>query len=310
MSAPAVHTQRLGPPPPATVSVSVIIPAYRAATTLPTTLASLFAQTLPDIELIVVDDASPDDTWARLLATPAPRPLLALRHRDNQGPAAARNLALRHARGAVLAFADADDDFLPHKLAAQYAALQARRGTSVANFCAARDERGRRLERRVDAQFATALLLFQQDIISTSGLLCYRAAVQQAGGFPVGLRAKEDIALVLRLLAQGAVDYLPHVLYRKNFSGRRRAATILAGAETFWQLFAAEVRALPPGQFARARAALLGRLAGLALTEGQRGAAWSYLAQGCHAHPGACVSAMVAGGGRALRRLPGRALQN
>ncbi len=299
--APA-QRERRGPPAPAAVAVSVILPAYRAAATLPATLASLFAQTFADFEVIVVDDASPDHTWEVLLATPAPRPLLALRSAHNQGPAAARNLALAHARGQVLAFADADDVFYPDKLARQYAALCARRPAAVANFCAAHDEQGRLQTRQVGTRFADDLLLFRQDIISTSGLLCWRDTVQALGGFPHGLRAKEDVALVVRLLQHGAVDYLPQSLYRKNFSGRRRAQVILAGVEAFWRTFAAELQALPDRHRARAQGALYGRLAGLALTEGEAAACWTYLTRGCRASPGACAGALLGGLGRSVRR--------
>jgi len=294
--------QRRGPPGPAAVAVSVIIPAYRAAATLTTTLASVYAQTFQDFEIIVVDDASPDATWDVLLTTPAPRPLLALRWTHNQGPAAARNLALAHARGRALAFADADDVFFPDKLAHQYAALCAGRPTAVANFCAAQDEQGRLQTRRVGDQFYADLLLFRQDIISTSGLMCWRDTVQKVGGFPEGWRAKEDIALVVRLLQKGAVDYLPQPLYQKNFSGRRRARVILAGVETFWQTFAAELQALPARKRARACGALYGRLAGLAALERDARGWWTYLARGWSASPGATCAALLAGSARSLRR--------
>lgn len=298
--------QRRGPPAPDAVAVSVIIPAYQAAATLPVTLASLFAQRFEDFEIIVVDDASPDATWEYLRTVATPRPLLALRHRHNQGPAAARNLALTYARGRVLAFADADDIFFPDKLGAQYSALCARGPAAVGNFCAALDERGRLQRRQVNSRFYADLLLFRQDIISTSGLMCRTDTVRHAGGFVPQLRAKEDIALVLRLLQQGAVDYLPQPLYQKKFSGRRRAATILAGVETFWQVFAPELRTLPARERARAEGALFGRLAGLAMTEGNVPAVWAYCRRGWHASPGGCATALLAGLGRILgRRLRG-----
>ena len=133
-------------------------------------------------------------------------------------------------------------------------------------------------------------------------LLCWRDTVQALGGFPCGLRAKEDVALVVRLLQHGAVDYLPQSLYRKNFSGRRRAQVILAGVEAFWRTFAAELQALPDRHRARAQGALYGRLAGLALTEGEAAACWTYLTRGCRASPGACAGALLGGLGRSVRR--------
>jgi teichuronic acid biosynthesis glycosyltransferase TuaG len=98
--------------------VSIVTPVYNAARFLPETLASVRAQTLTDWEQILVDDGSADDSVAiveaaaredsrfRLLRTP-----------QNGGPSAARNLALGAARGRFVAFLDADDLWLPEKLA-------------------------------------------------------------------------------------------------------------------------------------------------------------------------------------------------
>lgn len=85
-------------------TVSVIIPAYNAARTLPQTLAALGATAPPPFEIIVVDDGSTDDT-ARLAEQRAAR---ALRLEKNIGAAAAKNRGAASARGAILFFTDAD----------------------------------------------------------------------------------------------------------------------------------------------------------------------------------------------------------
>ena len=98
--------------------VSVIIPAFNAGRTIDTALQSVFAQTFSDLEVIVVDDGSSDDTTQRVRAW-GDRVIL---HRQaNAGPAAARNHGMRHARGELIAFLDADDVWLPTKLARQVA---------------------------------------------------------------------------------------------------------------------------------------------------------------------------------------------
>src|SRR3954449_12811576 len=106
--------------------VSVIVPAHDAEATLGETLASLRAQTLADLEAIVVDDASADGTRAlaeaaaaeaarlRLLALPA-----------NLGTAGARNAGLREARGRWVLFLDADDRIDPDHLPTLAAAAEA-----------------------------------------------------------------------------------------------------------------------------------------------------------------------------------------
>ena len=98
--------------------ITVYVPTKNRAALLAQAIASVRAQTLPDWELIVVDDGSTDDTPDRL----APyRDRIRLVRQDNAGLAAARNHALRLARGDYVALLDADDVWRPGKLAAQLA---------------------------------------------------------------------------------------------------------------------------------------------------------------------------------------------
>jgi glycosyltransferase involved in cell wall biosynthesis len=98
--------------------VSIITPVYNAARWLPETLASVRAQTLADWEQILVDDGSSDDSVAIVEAAAAVDARFRLLHAPrNEGPSKARNLALEAARGRFIAFLDADDLWLPEKLA-------------------------------------------------------------------------------------------------------------------------------------------------------------------------------------------------
>lgn len=100
-----------------TVEVSVLIPAYNAATTIGRAIASALRQTESRLEIIVIDDASTDATiatTARLAAQDGRVQLL--RQSINRGPAAARNRGLAKARGNWIALLDADDEFLPDRI--------------------------------------------------------------------------------------------------------------------------------------------------------------------------------------------------
>ncbi len=101
--------------------VSILIPAYRAASWIAATLESALAQTHPRVEIIVVNDGSPDDTLTRARAFEARG--VRVVHQPNAGAAAARNHALRLARGDFLQFLDADDLLSPCKIATQLALL-------------------------------------------------------------------------------------------------------------------------------------------------------------------------------------------
>ncbi len=96
--------------------VSVVIATYNTGRYLPETLESVLAQTYPQREIIVVDDGSTDDTFARI--EPYVSRIRYLR-RTHGGQAAARNAALRVAKGDYIALLDADDLWLPEKLAVQ-----------------------------------------------------------------------------------------------------------------------------------------------------------------------------------------------
>ncbi|HMS62799.1 MAG TPA: glycosyltransferase family A protein [Solirubrobacteraceae bacterium] len=103
--------------------VSVIIPAFNAGATMAATIGSVVAQTFQDWEVVVGDDASTDDT-AQLARAIDPR-VIAVTAERNGGPAAARNLAIEHASGELLAFLDADDLWMPDFLERQVANLDA-----------------------------------------------------------------------------------------------------------------------------------------------------------------------------------------
>jgi teichuronic acid biosynthesis glycosyltransferase TuaG len=107
--------------------VSVIIPAHNAARFLGQAIESVRAQTYTDWEIVVVDDGSSDGTW-ELLRAAGPR-VRSLRRERAGGPAVARNLALEHASGELVAFLDADDLLLPRYLESQLAYYEAAVGS-------------------------------------------------------------------------------------------------------------------------------------------------------------------------------------
>ena len=96
-------------------SVSVVIPAFNCARYLPAAIASVQSQGSPDLQVVVVDDGSTDDTQAIVRAIPG----VEYRRQARAGAAAARNAGVRVADGKYLAFLDADDYWAPGKIARQ-----------------------------------------------------------------------------------------------------------------------------------------------------------------------------------------------
>jgi glycosyltransferase involved in cell wall biosynthesis len=105
-------------------TVSVVMAAYNGAAFIRETIDSVFAQTMPDFEIVVADDCSKDDTLAVLATIDDPR-LRVVKAERNGGPAAARNLAMKHAGGRFIAGLDQDDLCRPDRFAKQLAYLDA-----------------------------------------------------------------------------------------------------------------------------------------------------------------------------------------
>lgn len=94
--------------------LSVVIPAFRAERYLPATMQSLFAQKLTDMEIILVDDCSPDETPAMCDKYAAENPNIRVIHKAaNEGLGYARNTGLESARGKYITFLDSDDTIHP-----------------------------------------------------------------------------------------------------------------------------------------------------------------------------------------------------
>lgn len=100
------------------ITVSVIIPTFNRRWSLPRAVASARAQTVRDLEIIVVDDGSSDDTAELDLARDDPR-VRVIRSPRNEGVSAARNRGLAHGSAPLVAFLDSDDEWQPDKLERQ-----------------------------------------------------------------------------------------------------------------------------------------------------------------------------------------------
>lgn len=104
--------------------VSMIVPVYRAEVYLPACVDSIRNQTFSDLEVFLVDDGSPDGCGAICDSYARKDSRIHVIHQENRGQAAARNLALKHARGDWLCFVDSDDSIHPQMVALLYQAAQ------------------------------------------------------------------------------------------------------------------------------------------------------------------------------------------
>jgi glycosyltransferase involved in cell wall biosynthesis len=181
-------------------TISVVIPVYRARH-LRVALESVRAQTFHDYEIVVVDDGSPDRTELEA-ALGTDRDHLRLLKQENRGPSAARNAGVQAARGAFVAFLDADDTWEPTYLEEQIAALTGPPGAADMSYCNWMTM-GITATRAYGPITCVSLLRDECQII-LSGVVVRRDAILTAGLFDERFRHAEDFDLWLRMLKTGA----------------------------------------------------------------------------------------------------------
>ncbi|MEC4175707.1 glycosyltransferase family 2 protein [Adlercreutzia sp. R21] len=125
------------PAAPSSIKISIIVPCYKAADTLPRCLDALLGQTLPDIEIIAVNDGSPDKCIDILRAYQKEHEdQLVIIDKENEGAWAARRDGIAAARGRHIGFVDADDYVAPEFCETLYAcAVQHDADITVCGFC-------------------------------------------------------------------------------------------------------------------------------------------------------------------------------
>jgi glycosyltransferase involved in cell wall biosynthesis len=195
------------------MSVSVVIPTYNHRDYVTSAIESVFAQTAPPMEVIVINDGSPDDTKDVL------RPLADSRRiryfeQPNAGQAAARNRGLADASGEFIAFLDDDDEWPVDKLQWQVDALRSAANAVLVygSFRLMRDgglqpqDSMPRPAGRVSRQFRQ-----QCWIMSPGQTLMRTAAVRELGGFDTSIWGSDDWDLYIRLAKRGEFLYQDRV---------------------------------------------------------------------------------------------------
>lgn len=193
----------------------MIIPTFNRASLLRRSLESVAAQTLPPLEVIVVDDGSTDAT-ERMLKEDFPG--IVTIHQSNQGVSRARNAGIENARGEWLALLDSDDEWLPSKLAVQAQALSANRDFNLCHTNELWIRDGKRVNPKRKHEKSGGWIYekcLPLCLISPSSVLIHRAVFEDVGFFDENLPACEDYDLWLRICARYPVLFLDQFLIRK-----------------------------------------------------------------------------------------------
>lgn len=255
-------------------SVSVVIPTHDHARFLPTAIDSVLAQSLPAAEVVVVDDGSTDDT-ANALA-PYLREILVLRQ-PNCGVSAARNAGVGASSSPLVAFLDADDVWLPDKLARQVARFQADPGLGLVHVGMRRiDAEGRVLLTELDGQdgwvHQEMLLLRRPAILGGgSGFMVRREVIDQIGGFDPDLSTSADWDLCYRVARRHRVGFVPEVLLEYRYHGTNMHRRVDVMEHDMMVAFAKAFSDIPAsGSLRRRSYARLHRILGASYLEAHR----------------------------------------
>lgn len=180
--------------------VSVIIPCYKQAHFLNEAIKSVFAQSHPIFEIIVVDDGSPDNT-AEVSASHAEVRYI---WQENQGRSAARNIGAKRSSGKYLVFLDADDRLLPHALEAGLSCLTANPECAYSsghyiNIAADGSPLTTPTQPVVTADHYLSLLQGGECIWLPAAVMFRRSVFESIGGFEASSEPTEDFDIYLRI---------------------------------------------------------------------------------------------------------------
>ena len=214
--------------------VSVVIPARNAAPTIERALASVLAQDYRPMTAIVIDDGSRDATAAMVLRFADP-PVRLIRLPEPRGAAGARNAGIEAATGSIVAFQDADDEWMPGKLTRQVELL-----TSDARFalvaCGASfvspvgEELGPLFGGQTPERGPRAWPgLLARNTIATPTVVTWRHMLLAEGGFDERLAVAEDQDMWIRLAMRGHLGYLDAPLVRVHATPNSLSAVGAAG---------------------------------------------------------------------------------
>lgn len=236
-------------------TVSVIIPTYNRGRTIVRAVRSAFNQTIGEIEVIVVDDASDDDTISILGELDNPQ-LNVVQHAENRGGSAARNTGIDAADGKYIAFLDSDDEWKPTKLEYQVDCIESRSTEWVAVYCGWEQIRDSRVSQLVD-KFATRetglegsenisrkLLLRETALGGASTLLVRRDVANNLDGFDEEFQRHQDWEFILRLLEKGKLAYVDKSLVRKYDTGKPSCKKAMKASERYREKFQTQISLL------------------------------------------------------------------
>ena len=205
------------------IKVSVIIPTYGIPTFLQKSIDSVLNQSLDDIELIVVDDNSPESEGRKktqALIQNYRGKLKYIQHEKNKNGAAARNTGIREAQGKYIAFLDSDDEYDVDRLLKCYTAIEKLDDSYGAVYTGCsfyrKNEPYRNFKNVKTGNFLLETLACEFSFCTGSNIFMKASIVRELNGFDESFLRHQDYEFLVRFFEHYSIYSIPELLVKKN----------------------------------------------------------------------------------------------
>lgn len=196
--------------------ISVIIPTYNRAHLLKRAINSVLNQTYKDIEVIIVDDCSEDNT-KEVVNSIESKKIRYIRLENNSGACKARNVGIKKSSGEYIAFLDSDDEWCPDKLEKQYNYLIMNESNIV--VCNYNYEKWNKtkLAMRKSNNFITYDELLYKNYVTTGAILTKKSILEDVGFFDESMPRYQDWELALRISKKYKIGFMDEPLLTLHY---------------------------------------------------------------------------------------------
>lgn len=225
--------------------ISVIIPTYNGSENIKRAIESVLNQDYPNIEVIVVDDASTDNT-VEVVESIKDNRLKLIEHQVNKNGSAARNTGIKASTGEYIALLDDDDEWLPQKLSKQIEYFKTKDKNIwkavVVSFVTEKQGNKKETILTKEGDLRKEILSMEVSMSIGSGILIEKKAVEEIDGFDERYLRHQDLEFMLRYLRKYKLGAMSEVLLKRfGHSGTPSGEKILAVKDLYLNDFKKDI---------------------------------------------------------------------
>jgi len=211
--------------------VSVIMPTYNGEKTIQRAIKSVLNQSYKNLEVIVVDDCSQDNT-VMVVNSIKDRRIKLIRHNENRNGSAARNTGIKESRGKYIAFLDDDDEWLKEKISKQIKYLKSKNSKEwkacIPSHRILSNRKWREVILKKEGDIRREIFMMEMSLGAGSSLLIDKEIIKEIGLFNEEYIRHQDMEYILRYLMKYKLGVMSEVLtlihgHSGNVSGEKMA---------------------------------------------------------------------------------------